>query len=108
MLAEVETLLIIQDRDQKIRDIEKDLKVNMPNLISKANARLDGDLAAVAKTKEEIKEYEVAMNSLELEIGTRKDSILKLRHQQFETKKNDEFQGNACRCSRFPVLSSPC
>ena len=101
MLPEVETLLVVQDRDQKIRDLEKDLKVNMPNLIARATARLDGDKARVAGLKEQIQANEIAMKTLELDIQTRRDTINKLKHQQFETKKNEEYRALGHEVERY-------
>lgn len=101
MIPDIETLLIVQDRDFKIRDLEKDLAQNMPNLIAKAKARLDGDTAAVAKLKEETQANELAMKKLELDIETRQESIRRLKHQQFETKKNDEYQALGKEVERY-------
>jgi uncharacterized protein len=38
-----------------------------------------------------VMQNEVAMKNLELQIQTRKDTIAKLKVQQYETRKNDEF-----------------
>ena len=38
-----------------------------------------------------MKENEVQISKIELDIETRKDSITKLKNQQLETKKNEEF-----------------
>ena len=57
MLPELETLLVIQDRDQKILALKKDLET-MPRLIEGAKARLKGDQAALQKAKEEMQRLE--------------------------------------------------
>jgi len=91
MLAEIKKLLIIQDRDQKIRDLRKELE-RIPMEEEAAKAKLNGDLASVAAVHSKIQENEVSIKNLELDIDTRKDSITKLKVQQFQTKKNNEFQ----------------
>lgn len=90
MLPEVQSLLIIQDRDQKIHAIQQDL-VKMPREKAKAEAQLDADKKAVSDAKTAAQENEIAMKSIELDIATRRNSIEKLQVQQFETKKNEEF-----------------
>jgi predicted nucleic acid-binding Zn-ribbon protein len=91
MLPELEQLLVIQDRDQKIRSLGIDLK-RLPHEEENAKLRLIGDQASKDKIKQTIKENEVAIKSLELDIETRRDTIAKLKIQQYETRKNDEFQ----------------
>lgn len=91
MLPEVETLLVIQDRDQRILSLRKDL-ANLPGMIEHARTRLRGDQARVQKQKENLMHLEVEMKKLELDIGTRENTIARLKQQQYETRKNEEFQ----------------
>lgn len=90
MLPEVQSLLIVQDRDQKIHALRQEL-AKIPKDRARAEAQLDSDKQAVMAAKKAAQENELAMKSLELDIKTRKDSIEKLQVQQFETKKNEEF-----------------
>ena len=91
MLPELEQLLVIQDRDQKILTLKSDLE-RLPREEENAKLRLVGDRTSKEKIEQEIKENEVAIKSLELDIETRRDTISKLKVQQFETRKNDEYQ----------------
>ncbi|MFP6872029.1 MAG: C4-type zinc ribbon domain-containing protein [Verrucomicrobiales bacterium] len=91
MLPELEQLLLIQDLDQKIRALKTDLD-RLPREEDNAKLRLIGDQKSKDKIKQEIKVNEVAIKSLELDVDTRRDTIAKLKIQQFETRKNDEFQ----------------
>ncbi len=91
MLPDIETLLLIQDRDQKIIALKREL-ANIPVLAEHARARLNAGLAALDKVKAERQSNEVAMKNLELDAQTRQETIRKLRHQQYETKKNEEFR----------------
>lgn len=91
MLPELETLLVIQDRDQKILELKKDL-INLPKMEDHARSRLRGDEAAAQKVKEQLLQVEVDMKKLELDIGIRESTIARLKRQQYETRKNEEFQ----------------
>lgn len=91
MLPEVEKLVIIQDRDLKIVAIQKELD-HLPFEEEDAREKLAADKRAVEAAKQAVQENEVAMKNLELDIQTRQDSIAKLKVQQFETRKNDEFR----------------
>ena len=77
MLPELEQLLVIQDRDQKILALKSDLE-RLPHEEENAKMRLVGDRSSKEKIEQEIKENEVAIKSLELDIETRRDTISKL------------------------------
>lgn len=100
MLAEIESLLVLQDRDQRILSLEEDLK-RIPEDKERAKERLANDLAAVEAAKKAIQENEIAIKGLELDIGTRKDTLAKLKVQQYETKKNDEFTALGNEIERY-------
>ena len=91
MLPELEKMLILQDKDQHLRRLRLDLK-KLPAEEERAKAKLAGDTEAVRAAKEAIQHNEVAMKNLELQIQTRRDTITKLKIQQYETRKNEEFQ----------------
>jgi uncharacterized protein len=90
MLPELEQLLILQDKDQILKRLQQDLK-RLPLEQERAKQKLAGDTEAVRVAKTRLQENEVAMKNLELQIGTRKESITRLKVQQFETRKNDEY-----------------
>ena len=100
MHPELEQLLIIQDRQQKIRQIQTETKT-----LPQQRANLEGQLAASAASVEALKQkgrqVEVDRKKLELDVGTRNDSIAKLRTQQYETRKNDEFQAMGHEIERY-------
>ena len=100
MLSEIESLLILQDRDQRILKLETDLK-RIPVDQERAKERLANDLASVAKAKSAIQENEMAIKGIELDIGVRKETLEKLKVQQYETKKNDEFTAFANEIARY-------
>ena len=90
MLPEIEQLLIIQDRDQKITKLNSDIE-RLPLEEEQAKQRLKSVIESVNSAESEIKSNEVEISKIELDIDTRKDSITKLKNQQLETKKNEEF-----------------
>lgn len=90
MFPALEKLLVIQDRDTKIRNLEKEI-AGLPDEAEDAKAKLRSDEAQSAEAKKAVQENEVAIKNLQLDIDTRRGSIVRLKTQQFETKKNDEF-----------------
>ncbi|MCW1921629.1 C4-type zinc ribbon domain-containing protein [Luteolibacter arcticus] len=90
MLPSIEALLVLQDRDRRLRTLAEDL-AKIPKDEARAKDRLAGDTAAVAKAKEALMANEVEIKKVELDVGTRKTTINRLKVQQFETRKNDEF-----------------
>ncbi len=100
MLAEIESLLVLQDRDQRILALEEDMK-RIPADKESAKERLANDLASVANAKKAVQENEMAIKNVELDIGTRKNTLERLKVQQYETKKNDEFTALANEIVRY-------
>lgn len=90
MRPEIQQLLILQDRDTKIIALTKDI-ANIPRHIEAARKRLAGDQKAVDDAKAAMFEIEKSIKTLELDIQTRQNTINKLKVQQFETRKNEEF-----------------
>jgi uncharacterized protein len=90
MREDVKELLSLQDTDQTIKSLKADI-VRIPQLQEAAKERLANDTAALAAAKLAYQENEVAIKNVELDIGTRRNSIERLKVQQFETKKNEEY-----------------
>jgi len=100
MLSEIESLLILQDRDQRILKLEADLK-RIPIDQERAKERLANDLAAVAEAKSAVQKNEIAIKGIELDIGVRKETLSKLKVQQYETKNNNEFTAFGNEITRY-------
>jgi len=98
--SELEQLLILQDRQQKIRHIQAEIKT-----VPLERAHLESQLAAteagVESLKQKGRQVEVERKSLELDVGTRTESILRLKTQQYQTRKNDEFQAIGHEIARY-------
>lgn len=100
MLPEIEQLLILQDKDQHLRRLRAEIK-KMPADADAAKARLGAAAAAVTAAKDEANLNEVAIKNLEIQIQTRRDTIVKLKTQQFETRKQEEFSALAHEAARY-------
>jgi len=91
MRPEITALLILQDRDTRIATLTKEIE-STPGLITAAKRRLAGDQATVDTAKAAMMDLEKQIKSLELDIETRRNTIQRLKTQQFETRKNEEFR----------------
>lgn len=90
MRDDVKQLLALQEIDQRIHALEAEL-VRIPKLQESAKERLANDTEALATAKSNYQSNEVEIKNVELDIGTRRNSIDRLKNQQFETKKNEEY-----------------
>ncbi len=91
MLDEVRALMILQDRDRRLLALTKDLE-KLPQEEARAKGKLAGDENAVKAAHAAVLDCEVRLKRLELDAGTRRTTIQRLKLQQFETRKNDEYQ----------------
>jgi predicted nucleic acid-binding Zn-ribbon protein len=98
--TELEQLLVLQDRQQRIRQIQNEIKT-----VPLERAHLESQLAATAAGVEVLKQkgrqIEIERKKLELDVGTRSESILRLKTQQYQTRKNDEFQAIGHEIERY-------
>lgn len=90
MLPEIEKLLTLQDRDQKLRAVLTEIaalpaeKAARDRELKAADDRLEA-----ARTRQ--KELEVERKKLEVEVKAKQEQIARYRNQQLETRKNEEF-----------------
>jgi len=64
-------------------------------------AQLAASAAALAALKHKAQHLEMDRKTLELDAGTRRESINRLKTQQYETRKNDEFRAMANEIERY-------
>ena len=100
MHSELEQLLILQDRDQKIRQIRTEIET-VPLRRKSLEAQLAASKASVETLKQRARQVEVDRKKLELDVGTRTDTISRLKTQQYQTRKNDEFQAIGHEIERY-------
>jgi predicted nucleic acid-binding Zn-ribbon protein len=107
MFETIEKLLILQDRDRKIRRIKGELahiepqRVLLQTKTAEAQAALDS-----AKTRG--KQLESDRKNLELEVETKKQLIARYANQQLQTRKNEEYRALAheiemCKADIFKI-----
>jgi uncharacterized protein len=94
MLEVIEKLLILQDRDRKIRRARAELSSIDPQRQA-MKSKGAGAQAALDSARQRGKEIETKRKQLELEVEARKGRIEKYGQQQFQTRKNDEYQALA-------------
>ncbi len=80
--------------------LRKDL-AKLPIDEARAKARLDGDTAALKKAHDELKAVELKVKKIEMDAETRRTTIKRLQTQQFETKKNDEYNALGNEVTRY-------
>ena len=100
MLPEIEKLLVLQDRDRKIRTLKNELKV-APLERVESEERLAAATKQLDAVKLKAKEIEVERKKLEIEAQSKRDSIAKFQTQKFQTRKNEEFQAFNNEITRY-------
>ncbi len=100
MHEDVRALLVLQDRDRRLMAISKDLE-KLPTDEMRAKTKLNSDEAAVANADKELKESELRVKKIELDAETRRTTIKRLKNQQFETRKNEEFVALGHEITRY-------
>jgi predicted nucleic acid-binding Zn-ribbon protein len=98
--SELEQLLILQDREQKIRQIRTEIET-VPLRRKSLEAQLAASRASVEVLKQRARQTEMDRKKLELDVGTRTDTISRLKTQQYQTRKNDEFQAMGHEIERY-------
>ena len=100
MHSELEQLLVLQDRQQKIRQIQTEIKT-LPLERAHLESQLAATAAGVESLKQKARQIEVGRKNLELDVGTRTESIARLKTQQYQTRKNDEFRAIGHEIERY-------
>ena len=100
MHSELEQLLILQDRDQKIRQIGTEIET-VPLRRKSLETQLTESRSSVETLKQRSRQVEVDRKKLELDVGTRTETISRLKTQQYQTRKNDEFQAIGHEIERY-------
>lgn len=91
MASPLEQLLILQDRDIKLRKILHDLKL-LPAEEKATADRLAHQLRKFEELKLRAKQIEVQRRDLEKQAAALREKIAKYSAQQLQTKRNDEYQ----------------
>ncbi|PYJ94409.1 MAG: hypothetical protein DME62_04830 [Verrucomicrobia bacterium] len=100
MHPELEQLLVLQDRQQKIKQIQTEIKT-LPLQRNDLESQLAASAAGVEALKQKRRQVEMDRKKLELDVGTRAETISRLKTQQYQTRKNDEFQAIGHEIERY-------
>ena len=94
MLDTIEKLLVLQDRDRKIRRVQGELADIGPQrqMFRSKGADVQGRLEAV---KLRVKQAESDRKRLELDVEAKKTQIERYANQQLQTRKNEEYRALA-------------
>lgn len=87
----IEALLVLQDRDQKIRSVQQQLAA-VPRERKSLDDKLAAARVAMEQAKQRSKENEVDRRKLEVDVQAKQTSIARFKTQQQATRKNEEFQ----------------
>lgn len=94
MLEAIEKLLILQDRDRKIRRVEAELAHIEPERHS-LKAKSSAAQSQLDAAKQVLKQIEADRKRLELDVETKKTQIERYANQQLQTRKNEEYRALA-------------
>jgi predicted nucleic acid-binding Zn-ribbon protein len=94
MFETIEKLLILQDRDKKIRRVKTELDHIEPERQA-LKTKSSSAQTALDKAKLRVKELETRRKDLDLEVQGKKQLIEKYANQQLQTRKNEEYRALA-------------
>jgi predicted nucleic acid-binding Zn-ribbon protein len=87
----MEKILVIQDRDRRIRELSRECD-DIPVHQKQIESRLDAHRGALKATQEELKKQAAASKEIDVEIESMKQKINKFREQQLQIKSNVEYK----------------
>ena len=100
MRPDLEILLVLQDRDQKIKALQAQQK-NLPREKKGLEDRLTLAKGLLEHAKQRLRENEVDRRKLQLEVEGKRANIVRFKNQQQQTRKNEEFQALSNEIKRF-------
>ena len=100
MSPALESLIVLQERDRKLLELRNDLD-RIPREEQRAGEHLGDDRREVEEATDALRHCEMDIKTVEIDIGTRRTTIERLHKQQFETKKNEEYQALGHEVARY-------
>jgi predicted nucleic acid-binding Zn-ribbon protein len=91
MLPSIEQLLVLQDRDQKLKAFRAELSA-LPLQNQRIEHALAASSSALEQAKQRAREVELQRKKLELTVQGRQEQVARYKSQQMQTRKNEEFQ----------------
>jgi len=89
--AEFKNLLLLHSRDRRKKSLEKELE-NLPKVMAALDHSIDIEKESIAIATSELKTLETRNKSLEGEITSLGEQIIRQKNKQLEVKKNEEYQ----------------
>jgi predicted nucleic acid-binding Zn-ribbon protein len=107
MLDTIEKLLVLQDRDRKLRRVKAELAHIGPER-QMFQAKATEAVAALEHAKTRVKQLESERKALELEVETKNQLIARYANQQLQTRKNEEYRAltheiDTCKAEIFKI-----
>ncbi len=107
MLEVIEKLLVLQDRDRRIRLVRGEL-VRIEPERKTFQARAAEAQTALDNARNRVRQLESDRKSLELEVETKKQQIERYANQQLQTRKNEEYRAlsheiDTCKAEIFKI-----
>jgi len=107
MFDTIEKLLVLQDRDRRIRRVKGELAHIDPER-QMFQARAGSTQIGLENAKNRIRHLESERKNLELEVEAKKQLIAKYANQQLQTRKNEEYRAlaneiNTCKEEIFKI-----
>ena len=90
MLPEIEKLLKLQDRDQKLRAVLNEIAA-LPGEKAARDRELKAADDRLESARGRQREIEIERKKLEVEVKAKQEQIARYKNQQLETRKNEEF-----------------
>ena len=90
MLEEIEKLLALQDRDQKLRTLRLELQA-VPTEVASKQKLIADSAARLELSRTRAKAIEVEKKSLQIDAAAKRDQISRYKTQQLQTRKNEEY-----------------
>src|SRR3954465_1174821 len=91
MLPSIEQLLVVQDRDQKLKAFRVELSA-LPLQKQRIEHAFASSSASLDQSKQRIRDLEVQRKKLELDVKSRQEQAARYKSQQMQTRKNEEYQ----------------
>ena len=91
MRQDLETLLVLQDRDQKIKALQTQKK-SLPRDKKSLEDKLASSRLLFDQAKQRAQQNEVERRKLQLDVEAKRTAIGRFKTQQQATRKNEEFQ----------------
>ena len=94
MLDVIEKLLTLQDRHQRLRSFQTEI-AHLPEERKAREKQIADSAAKLENAKIRAKEIEIEKRNLEMEARAKRDIIARYKHQQLQTRRNEEYSALA-------------